>query len=80
MKATINIRRIGEDYCLVIPKEAIELVGWEEDQSLELRADKTGIEVFEVKTTPDDEMEEQLAAARILMRKYHGVFAKLADS
>lgn len=80
MKATINIRRIGEDYCLVIPKEAIELVGWEEDQSLELRADKTGIEVFEVKTTPADEMDEQLAAVRICMRKYHNALAKLAQS
>jgi bifunctional DNA-binding transcriptional regulator/antitoxin component of YhaV-PrlF toxin-antitoxin module len=78
MKRTISIRKIDEDYCLVLPKEAIALVGWQENQMLELRADETGIEIFDPKPVSDDEMERQMIAARQMMRKYHVALSKLA--
>jgi hypothetical protein len=70
---------VDGEYCLLLPREAVERTGLHEGQQLKLRADPAGIEITPVRMAAEEDFDRQLAAARLAMRKYHVALNKLAQ-
>ncbi|MGK9049952.1 AbrB/MazE/SpoVT family DNA-binding domain-containing protein [Neorhizobium petrolearium] len=80
MGTKVIIQKIGEDYGIVLPQGVLDRLGWKEGDALEIHADDTGIELFIPKTVSDEDLQRQLLAARMMMRKYRVALSALAKS
>ncbi|PXA88046.1 AbrB family transcriptional regulator [Caulobacter sp. D4A] len=76
----ITIEKIGEDYGIILPRDVLEPLGWEEGRVLELHVDDTGVELFDPKVVSDEDFQRQLLTAKMAMRKYHVALSALAKS
>ncbi len=78
MRYEVPVRKIGDEYVVPLPQEAVECLNLRQDQPVELLVDKSGIQISVAQPNLEDDMERQLSAARLMMRKYHVALSRLA--
>jgi putative addiction module antidote len=71
----IAIRKIGNSEGVIIPKQMLDRLGLKAGDSLELRAEDGGLYMQPV----DEDISEELEAARHFMEKYKVALKKLAE-
>ena len=71
----VTIRKIGNSEGVIIPKEILERFGLKAGDSLELRAEGAQLSLKPV----NEDISEELDAARLFMEKYKVALKKLAE-
>lgn len=80
MASNVKIEKIGEDECIILPKDALERLGWKVGDVVQLHIDDSCIELSKPSRASDEDFDRQMAAARYLMRKYRVALSALAKS
>lgn len=70
----VTIRKIGNSEGIIIPKEVLDRLGLKAGDQLELKEDGSNVQLVPLRA----DLEEQLRAARIGMKKYHVALRELA--
>jgi putative addiction module antidote len=71
----ITIRKIGNSEGVIIPKEMLDRFGLKAGDSMDLRAENGGFYMQPV----EEDISEELEAARYFMEKYKVALKKLAE-
>ncbi|QWW69023.1 AbrB/MazE/SpoVT family DNA-binding domain-containing protein [Rhizobium sp. WYJ-E13] len=71
----VTIRKIGNSEGVIIPKEVLDRFGLKAGDSLDLQAEGGVLSLKPV----DEDMSEELNAARLFMEKYKVALKKLAE-
>lgn len=71
----VTIRKIGNSEGVIIPKEVLDRFGLKAGDSLELQAEDGALYLKPV----DEDISEELNAARLFMEKYKVALKKLAE-
>ncbi|SIP90864.1 hypothetical protein SAMN05880590_101143 [Rhizobium sp. RU35A] len=78
MAYKVTIGKSGETFVLPLPQEAVGRLGLSEGQSADLHLDQTGLYLSVAEVPAEDAFDQQLEAARWIMRKYNVAREKLA--
>ncbi len=74
MAIKLKVRKVGNSLGVILPKKALTAMKVEEGQALYLTESPDGFRV----TKGDTEFEQQMAAVKGIMRRYHNTLRELA--